>query len=424
MNKMWRYLRVGIVAIAGMLMILAFAGVCYPIKIFDIQLSALLQRLLVDFSLTAVVLLAGLLLMTLLFGRIYCSTLCPLGLYQEMLMFCFRSKTSFQKKRPYKYFLAAAIFGALVGGTAYLVSLTDPYTWVGSAAGGTWFGVILLVLIAVLVWFKGRIFCANICPVGTVLGLFAKHAINQIRLKADDCVACGLCVSKCPTGSIDIQNKTVNNETCVKCFKCLNACKRGGLSYGRMPSETAAFSPVRRKLLVSGAVVAVFALAVKGGIEISKAAAARIKKVILPPGADSPETFVNRCLNCNLCVQNCPMKIISKANEEFPAVHISYSDRFCAYDCNKCSQICPSGAIKRLSLAEKQKLQMGKAVLEEDKCIKCGLCVMKCPRQIIKKQDGGFPQISAEECIGCGVCQSACPVKAITIFAVERQKIL
>lgn len=404
--------------------VLAFAGLFYPIQVFDVQLTALLQRVLVDFSLFAAVLLVALLIISLLFGRIYCSMLCPLGLYQEFLMLLLRRRVPVQKNRPYKYFLAAVVFGALIGGTAFLVRLIDPYTLFGSAASGAWLGLGVLLALAVLVWFRGRLFCSNICPVGVVLGLISKHALKQIYIEKDKCVSCGLCAAKCPTGSIDFKNKTVDNETCIKCFKCLGGCRRGGIHYGSKPSEKIAFNPARRRLLVSGAVVAVLALAVKGGVELGKTIAAKVKKVILPAGAGNAEDFANRCLNCNLCVQNCPMKILKKADGDYPAVHVDYTDGFCDYDCNRCSAICPSGAIKRLTLAEKQKTQIGLAVINEEVCIKCGLCVMKCPRQAISREDGSFPLVDAGGCIGCGACKAACPVKAITIVPVEKQRIL
>ena len=158
--------------------------------------------------------------------------------------------------------------------------------------------------------------------------------------------------------------------------------------------------------------------------DLGKAVAAKVKKTVLPAGAENAEDFANRCLNCNLCVQNCPMQIIKKADGDYPAVHIDYTDGFCDYDCRKCSEICPSGAIKRLTLAEKQKTQIGLAVINENTCIKCGLCVMKCPRGAISKEDGSFPLINTDECIGCGACQNACPVKAITVMPIEQQKIL
>lgn len=125
-----------------------------------------------------------------------------------------------------------------------------------------------------------------------------------------------------------------------------------------------------------------------------------------------------------LCIQNCPIKILKKANGDYPAVHLDYSDSFCDYDCNKCSQVCPSGAIKCLSLAQKQKTQIGLASIDEQICVKCGLCVMKCPRQAISKADGAFPVVDASQCIGCGACANGCPVKAITIQPVAKQKIL
>lgn len=422
MNKFYRYFRVTVALIIGTLSVLAFTGLFYPVKIFDMQFTALAQRLLVDFSTIAILLFVALILVTFLFGRIYCSTLCPFGLYQEFLMLFFRHKNRTQQNKPHKYLIAAIVFGALIGGTACLVRYIDPYTLFASTASGAWFGIGVAVLIAVLVWFKGRMFCTNICPVGAVLGLISKHAVNKIYMNDNLCVSCGLCASKCPTGSIDFKNKSINNETCIKCFKCLDGCNRNSIRYGIKPIRETPFNPSRRNLLISGAVVAAFALAVKGGIDLGKTIAAKIKKVILPAGAGNAEDFANHCLNCNLCVQNCPMKILKKANENYPAVHIDYSDGFCDYDCNKCSQVCPSGAIKRLTLTEKQKTKIGLAIIDENKCVKCGLCVMKCPRQIIDKKRGEFPQIKANECIGCGACQNACPVKAITILPIDEQK--
>lgn len=419
-----KIIRGSVAVLIGILSILAFGNALYPVQIFDLQFTALLQRMLVEFSVFAIVLFAAMLFLTLLLGRVYCSTICPLGLFQELLTLIFRRKMSVQKNRPYKYFLAALVLGALIGGTACLVRFIDPYTLFGSAASGAWLGLVLLVALAVLVWFKGRMFCANICPVGTALGLVSKHAFNQMYMDEDKCVSCGLCAAKCPTGSIDFKAKSIDNETCIKCFRCLGVCKRNGIRFGSVPQKPVKFNPSRRKLLIGGAAMAMLALSIKGGITLSKSIAAKVKKVILPAGAESVGSFANKCLNCNLCVQNCPMKIIKKSNGDYPTVHIDYQDSFCDYDCHRCSEVCPSGAIRKLSLAQKQKTQIGLAEIDESKCIKCGLCVMKCPREAISKEDGGFPLVNSDMCIGCGACHSACPVKAISIAAVEYQRML
>ena len=78
----------------------------------------------------------------------------------------------------------------------------------------------------------------------------------------------------------------------------------------------------------------------------------------------------------------------------------------------------------KISLAEKQRTQIGLAHIDEDYCVKCGLCVRKCPRQAITKEKGAFPIVHADICIGCGACQVACSVEAIKIMAVDRQQIL
>ncbi len=417
------YIRLSIASVVFCLAIAAFCGF-YPVKIFDVQFIAVLQNVWLRRLTEAGIILALLVLITLLFGRIYCSTLCPLGFLQELFMLIGRRHTAVSCSRSYKYFLAALMFGVLAGGSICLLRWLDPYALFGKGMSGTWPGIGVFFVLAVLVRLKGRFFCANICPVGTILGLLAKYSWFKIYIAKDKCLSCGLCSGNCPTGSIDYKKKTVNNETCIKCFRCLNTCSEKGLHYGIPPQKSVAFNPDRRRLLTGVAVVAVFAVAAKKGINISKIAAKKIKQVILPAGSDNPEVFAERCLNCNLCVQNCPMKILKKANGEYPAVHIDYQSNFCDYDCHKCAEVCPSGAIKRLSLAEKQKTQIGLAVINKDKCIKCGLCVMKCPRGIINKEAESFPEINSEGCIGCGTCKIACPVKAIKIIPLKEQKVI
>lgn len=149
MNKTYFRIRCIIAWVTGILCFLAFFSAFYPVKIFDLQLTALLQRFLVDVSLTAAILLSALLLLTLFFGRVYCSTLCPFGLLQEFLMLFFRRRTGYRQNRPAKYFLAAVFFGMLLGGTVAVIRLIDPYALFGSAASGALPGLAAFGFVAV-----------------------------------------------------------------------------------------------------------------------------------------------------------------------------------------------------------------------------------------------------------------------------------
>lgn len=415
--------------LAAIIYIAGFLGFFYPIKLFDANIAPLIQRILINGTLFIGILLLLIIILTALFGRIYCSAICPLGLFQELCLLLFHHKKLPPQKSLYlKYFIAAIVFGTLLGGTAIILQLLDPYTIFGSALSGTTFGLIFITIIALLTGMHGRWFCTNICPVGTILGLISKHAYNKIYISANNCVACGLCTQKCPAGCIDIKNKTVNNETCLKCFKCLGLCHNNGLTYGKQKekrrSETPQFSTSRRRFLISAAALGTLAIAYKTGIKISTNIATKVKTLILPPGAHSPEQFANKCLNCNLCVENCPMKIIKKKDASYPAVHIDYGKNYCAYNCHKCSEICPSGAIRRLTLKEKRKTQIGIASVNMDSCIQCGLCVLECPRNAITRQQGDFPVVNSDICSGCGACQAVCPASAIKVTPVLKQKTL
>jgi len=428
MRKKWLlHIRTLVALVVLIGSIVAFVGAYYPISFLDIEFSAVLQSVFVSATIASVFLLVVLLLLTLLFGRIYCATLCPLGIYQELLTILFKP---FYKKRTEKrtlhsvigYFSAAILFGTLFGGTVALLRWLDPYSVAGNALSGAVYGIVFIVFLTILVFFKKRFFCTDICPVGAILGLLSRFSLLQIKINSNGCKLCHVCEKVCPTGSIDVKNQTVNNETCIRCFKCLTHCHHSAISYGMKEKKSVSFNPSRRKFILSAGILLAFGTAFKGGMELSKNMAAKVKKIILPAGAESQEKFVNRCLNCNLCVKNCPMKILKAADKDVPVVHLEYGKSFCKYNCHKCAEVCPSGAIKKISLSEKQHTKLATAVINTDTCIQCGVCVSECPRKIITKERGEFPIIDENKCIGCGLCHSVCPMQAISMVPVAEQK--
>lgn len=176
-------------SIAIIFLLLAIAGICgvfYPVKIFDIQILPVLQRVFIDFSVIALILLLGIVILTIIFGRLYCSLMCPLGIIQEIagiIFFRGKRKNKYTKNYPVKYFIAAITLGILAGGSAIALRYIEPYTYFGSAFTLSVTGLSAIVVILILTFFKNRFFCVNICPAGTILGLISKFSLNKIYIK-------------------------------------------------------------------------------------------------------------------------------------------------------------------------------------------------------------------------------------------------
>jgi Fe-S-cluster-containing hydrogenase component 2 len=307
----------------------------------------------------------------------------------------------------------------MAGGTMYIFRLTDPYTYFGSAFTLSAIGLIAVTAITVLVFCKKRFFCTNICPVGTLLGLISLFSLNKIQLK-ESCISCGICERACPADCIDSKENRVNNETCLKCLKCLNVCNKDAIKYGTVPAKPVRFNPQRRSLILAGSTVAVFATAVKAGSVIKKVISEKFSDVILPPGAINEERFLNKCLNCNLCVKACPEKIIKKADKNYGAVSIDYSQGFCRYDCKACSAACPAGALQKLSLTQKQRLRI--AMIQLPPVISTAdfrRYIDACPTDALTITDNK-PSLLASKCIGCGACVTASGGN-IKIYGVKKQ---
>ncbi len=403
-----------IIALIGIL------GIFYPFKIFDIKFGALAQRVFVDFSIPAVLLLGLVLVSTLLFGRFYCSVICPFGILQELMWLVFKKKSKYIKNYPFKYFISLIMFAFLFSVGAVVLRHIEPYVYFNSIFTFTTLGIVVFFLILSLVFFKNRFFCTNICPVGTILGLISKLSINKIYIDCEKCVSCGKCEKNCQANCINSKEKFVNNEECIRCLKCLDNCPKDAIKFGIKKSKEK-FSLKRRQILISTFAIALFSGVYKIGINIKEKAVQKFKNIILPPGAVSNEEFQNKCYNCNLCATNCPNKIIKKANENYSLVHIEYNESYCKYDCNICSNVCPTGAIKRINLEEKQKTRIAMAQISKDKCLGCQKCTTVCPTKAIVKEKDNKYVIDAQKCIGCGRCRIECSQDAIEIFAINKQ---
>lgn len=418
------------------------------------------------------IIVAVLLVCSLLFGRIYCSVICPLGLFQD---FSWRVAKFFNKKKRFRYVAENKILRWLVLGifviclilnAAFLVGLIEPYSIFGrimthvfrpvywsvnnliafvfNAFGNYSFyrveiyvvsvssliiALVSLGVIFTLSFRQGRIYCNTFCPVGTGLGYLSKIALFKIRIDDHKCNSCGLCAMKCKSSCIDSKTHQIDYSRCVSCYNCVSECRSHAISYTRKPVQQqfatqSSVSDARRRFFTMSSLLVVSALKAKAqNVQVIKGKTLRLTPIV-PPGGTSPEHLLKYCTACHLCVSKCPARVIKPAFMEYGAAGImlpmmTYEKGFCNFDCTICSNICPSKALSNLTQDEKHRLKIGNVHFELDACIvytdntSCGACSEHCPTQAVSMvdyQDGlTIPHIKQELCVGCGGCESICP---------------
>ncbi|MEA4863011.1 MAG: 4Fe-4S binding protein [Victivallaceae bacterium] len=436
-NSKWKYLRIGAAALFFGAMSAAFAGTGgVLLRLPHLQVAPAILKCLAAFSLGALATVAVIGLVTLFFGRVYCAVWCPLGILQDAAGFLSRRRCrTMPNYAKTRYAVAGVAFGLLAAGWSAGFLLLDPYSNFGRIASFTFGGVMVLAIVAALAVWRRRIYCTAICPVGTLLGLIARFSVFKLAI-GSQCVRCGKCATVCPAGCIDAFAGTIDNERCVRCMNCVAACPLGGIgiakpfSAGGVPVDASR----RAFLLCGGALLTGLAAgAVVARTGMSKLAAFVGVGGILPPGAGNPDRFAAKCTACQICTANCPSGIIVPAPGGAGPVSVDLSRGACRYDCARCSQVCPTGALRPLSLEAKRRTRIAGAEFNPRHCIvfqesvPCGRCAGACPTGAVTLRKNGAPRpVNAALCIGCGACQAVCPapVKAMTVHAIGEQVML
>ncbi|WP_321439016.1 4Fe-4S dicluster domain-containing protein [uncultured Bacteroides sp.] len=416
-----------------------------------------------------------LLLLTLLFGRVYCSVICPLGIWQDVTE---RIAKLFNKKKKYKflpaknilrYGLLAIVTIVFLSGFTFLLSLLEPYSIFGRVASNVFRPVYMygnnlladilgrfnnyslyvmeitiqsifsfvvaslsILIISFLGYKYGRLYCNTICPVGSLLGLISKFSLFKIQINENTCNSCGICASKCKASCIDSKEHKVDHSRCISCFNCLPVCKKKAIKF------TYAFSSAKKEnetntsrrtfLAITGVGLAALPLAKAQNAMamLSNKKPFKKKHPLSPPGSISAKHMQDHCTACHLCVSRCPSHILKPAFTEYGLGGImqpmmSFEKGFCNYDCTVCSHTCPNGAILPLTKEEKHVTQMGQVVYTMANCIvytdntDCGACSEHCPTQAVTMKpykDGlTIPSVNPEICVGCGGCEYVCPAQ-------------
>ena len=223
-GKTAEFIRIGAAALVFLAMGLAFSGFsfCAAIWLPKLQFAPALLASAAAFSAGALFAVSVTALLTFCFGCFYCAFFCPLGILQDVIAYLSRREgKGLPNCRRIRYGIAGVAVGMVLAGWSLPFLLLDPYSNFGRIAGSFTIGGLLpLLVIAFLAVWKKRIYCTAICPVGTVLGLLARHGLFQLHL-TEQCVKCGQCVKVCPSGCIDPAAGTIDNERCVRCLSCL-----------------------------------------------------------------------------------------------------------------------------------------------------------------------------------------------------------
>jgi MauM/NapG family ferredoxin protein len=307
-------------------------------------------------------------------------------------------------------------------------------TWLFAAV---FLGVIFLNLLAPRFW------CRYLCPLGAFMGLLAKFSIVRRRVTTD-CKTCTLCTRTCPTGTIDPAKGYASDPgECTLCLDCLEACPRDATRFTpRLPEVSwNTYDPGRRQALAAiGAGVA--ALALFRSDALSKR---EHPHALRPPGARENDLLA-KCLRCGECMRACPTTALQPSLAESGAEGLWTPILiprlgYCDYACNACGQICPVEAIPLLDLASKRQQVIGKAYLDQNRClawsdhVDCIVCEEMCPlpekaiylsEEALTGEDRTIllPHVDRQQCIGCGICEYKCPVNgqaAIRVYVPEAE---
>jgi ferredoxin-type protein NapF len=360
----------------------------------------------------------------------------------------------------------------------------SPFVTISSsiAARSIGLGAIFALVVAVVSSFKKRWFCLYLCPTGFLL-----ENTNHVGLRKasfwSKCPPIGryvalltiigsiagypvllwmdpLCIFSSPFAMNRATNPISVFLVCLGLgvlvaatfvfgmLWCVRICPLSGLQdmlfatrkalWTRMAASSSAQKfQVARRAFFAGAGGAALALLAR------RVGAARFRKsdtLLRPPGAVPEDRFAGLCIRCNNCVHACPTKIIHPdtghegglAGFGAPVVKFDRDYKYCLETCNACTEVCPTGALTALPLAQKNRYVIGEALVDNNICLtalgkkECDACEQACPYDAVKitwdeEQYNAYPVVN-DKCIGCGACEVVCPTNPVRAIRVWTQK--
>jgi ferredoxin len=296
---------------------------------------------------------------------------------------------------------------------------------------------ILFLFILFLNRIRPRFWCRVLCPLGALLGIFSRFSLLKLNKDQEKCTKCQRCTKSCQGAASPIPGQEWESAECLFCFNCINACPEDALSFrfSRIP-KTNKRPDIGRRVLLTGLLAGV-SLPFLGKLDcqIHKVSDPRL---IRPPGSLEESDFLSLCQRCGLCMKACPTNVIHPTIAEagmagFWTPHLIMTLGYCEYTCTLCGSVCPTGAIKEISVKEKieRPIKIGSAYIDRGRCLPwsgngpCIVCEEHCPtspkaiylrEELVsapdeKRQKVKVPYVDLKRCVGCGICEYKCPVK-------------
>jgi polyferredoxin len=423
----------------------------------------------------------GLLVATMVLGRFYCGWICPFGTLHHLvhwLGFPRGTKARLDANRFRRwYWIKYGILIAMLVGAAFEVlqiglldpipllsrSMTDavfPAVDAGlravglggihpSAApqfSGAWLIGLLFVTFLLLNLWVPRFFCRALCPLGALFGIFSRFALWRIHRDLSTCTGCNLCSKGCE-GACEPEGK-VRMAECMVCMNCVEDCPDGSLSYQFLPPPEGAVAGInvtgRRAVLAGVGGLFLMGLLRQSGSAVLQSGR---RHPVRPPGSLEEEAFLARCIKCDACLNVCPTSVLQPAGLEagFEGLWTPILDMrmgYCDVTCTLCGHVCPTGAIERLTPAQRAgtearpdgtdgPIMIGTASYDRGRCLPwgmdtpCVVCEEVCPvspkaiftrEEKVVDRDGKTvvlkrPYIDVDKCVGCGICEHECPIR-------------
>jgi len=228
-------------------------------------------------------------------------------------------------------------------------------------------GILLFVFVLIIISgiLLRRYWCRNICPMGALFALFSDWTLFK-RNVSSTCTSCGICVEKCGMGAITEDGKGTKEGECILCMTCQKVCPESSISFRRkQPDEQKyAIDLSKRAFVVSGVISAATVPFLK--LNYNKKTNKGKTSLIRPPGSVDEDEFLSLCIRCGECMKVCKTNglhpvLLEAGTEGIWTPKLIPRIGYCDYGCVLCTRVCPSGAIKRLPLEEKQWIAIGTA---------------------------------------------------------------